>query len=236
MRSSLAGFTEREREMGKKKIPIRRIEDKGSRLVTFTKRRQGLFKKAAELSILCGADIAIFTFSPAGKLYSFGHPCVDSTIDRYRHYTHGGPYLIPNASTVHSDVSIQLSQLERHLQAQLHRRSNSVGYWWDRLKVHDYVSVDELKQLKKGLEGLKGNVLARADELSRAVCVSPLTCIGFDSGTSHPAGSSSTVQGQHPAESSSTVQGQLSVSLPSDDGIFNNLSPLRDASLFLLNT
>ncbi|CAA6657720.1 unnamed protein product [Spirodela intermedia] len=51
-------------------------------MVSFSKRRSGLFKKAAELAILCGAEIAAVVFSPAGKPFSFGHPSVEAIADR----------------------------------------------------------------------------------------------------------------------------------------------------------
>ncbi|XP_004977852.1 MADS-box transcription factor 47-like [Setaria italica] len=51
--------------------------------ICFSKRRAGLFKKASELSILCGADIAAVVFSPADKAFSFGHPSVESILDLF---------------------------------------------------------------------------------------------------------------------------------------------------------
>ncbi|XP_074567128.1 MADS-box transcription factor 51-like [Curcuma longa] len=53
------------------KVELRRIEDRTSRQVRFSKRRSGLFKKAHELSVLCDAEVALVVFSPAGKLYEF---------------------------------------------------------------------------------------------------------------------------------------------------------------------
>lgn len=64
--------------------------------VTFSKRRSGLFKKASELSTLCGAEIAIIVFSPGNKVFSFGHPGVEAVIDRY--ITRNPP---PNSGTMH---------------------------------------------------------------------------------------------------------------------------------------
>ena len=69
--------------MGRQKIEIKKIESEEARQVCFSKRRAGLFKKANELSILCGAEIGVIVFSPAGKPFSFGHPSVDSIIDRF---------------------------------------------------------------------------------------------------------------------------------------------------------
>ncbi|KAG6786714.1 hypothetical protein POTOM_008323 [Populus tomentosa] len=54
------------------KTQMRRIENATSRQVTFSKRRNGLLKKAFELSVLCDAEVAVIVFSPRGKLYEFG--------------------------------------------------------------------------------------------------------------------------------------------------------------------
>ncbi|GKG52639.1 agamous-like MADS-box protein AGL62 [Tanacetum coccineum] len=59
------------RNTGRKKIPIKKIEE--------TIRLQ-VFKKAGELCGLTGAEMAILVQSPGGHCYAFGHPCV---IDRY---------------------------------------------------------------------------------------------------------------------------------------------------------
>ncbi|XP_020594955.1 uncharacterized protein LOC110035055, partial [Phalaenopsis equestris] len=50
---------------------MRRIENPTSRQVTFSKRRNGLLKKAFELSVLCDAEVGLIVFSPRGKLYEF---------------------------------------------------------------------------------------------------------------------------------------------------------------------
>lgn len=50
-------------------MEIKRIENKSTRQITFSKRRNGLMKKARELSILCDAKVALLIFSSTGKLY-----------------------------------------------------------------------------------------------------------------------------------------------------------------------
>ncbi|WMV29188.1 hypothetical protein MTR67_022573 [Solanum verrucosum] len=57
--------------MGRKKVEIKRIEDKSSRQATFSKRRNGLMKKAKQLSILCDVDVAVLVFSSRGRLFEF---------------------------------------------------------------------------------------------------------------------------------------------------------------------
>ncbi|KAK1301428.1 MADS-box transcription factor 31 [Acorus calamus] len=50
---------------------LEKIENVTKRQVTFSKRRNGLMKKALEISILCGAEIAVISFSPSGRLSQF---------------------------------------------------------------------------------------------------------------------------------------------------------------------
>lgn len=61
----------REKEMGRGRVELKRIENKINRQVTFAKRRNGLLKKAYELSVLCDAEVALIIFSNRGKLYEF---------------------------------------------------------------------------------------------------------------------------------------------------------------------
>ncbi|KAG5558482.1 hypothetical protein RHGRI_008426 [Rhododendron griersonianum] len=58
-------------EMVRGKIEMKRIENGTSRQVTFSKRRNGLLKKAYELSVLCDAQVALIIFSPTGRLHEF---------------------------------------------------------------------------------------------------------------------------------------------------------------------
>ncbi|KAG9145558.1 hypothetical protein Leryth_024708 [Lithospermum erythrorhizon] len=71
--------------MGRKKLEIKRIESKSSRQVTFTKRRNGLIKKAKELSILCDVDVGLLIYSARGKLYSFSssNNSLEEIVQRY---------------------------------------------------------------------------------------------------------------------------------------------------------
>jgi hypothetical protein len=60
------------------------IESEEARKVCFSRRRTGLFNKLSELSTMCGAEVAAVAFSPGGKAFSFGHPSVESVLDRIR--------------------------------------------------------------------------------------------------------------------------------------------------------
>lgn len=70
--------------MGRVKLQIKRIENNTNRQVTFSKRRNGLIKKAYELSILCDIDIALIMFSPSGRLSHFsGKRRIEDVLTRY---------------------------------------------------------------------------------------------------------------------------------------------------------
>uniref|UniRef100_A0A1J3GTH3 MADS-box protein SOC1 n=1 Tax=Noccaea caerulescens TaxID=107243 RepID=A0A1J3GTH3_NOCCA len=69
------------------KTQMKRIENATSRQVTFSKRRNGLLKKAFELSVLCDAEVSLIIFSPKGKLYEFASSNMQDTIDRYLRHT-----------------------------------------------------------------------------------------------------------------------------------------------------
>jgi len=66
--------------MGRGRVELKRIENKINRQVTFAKRRNGLLKKAYELSVLCEAEVALIIFSNRGKLFEF---CSTSKYDPF---------------------------------------------------------------------------------------------------------------------------------------------------------
>ncbi|KAA8540671.1 hypothetical protein F0562_024410 [Nyssa sinensis] len=70
--------------MGRGKVELKRIENPTNRQVSFAKRRNGLLKKAFELSILCDAEVGLLVFSPSGKAYEFASHDMGRTIARYR--------------------------------------------------------------------------------------------------------------------------------------------------------
>lgn len=63
---------------------MKRIENDTSRQVTFSKRRNGLLKKAYELSVLCDAEVGLIIFSPRGKLYEFASPSMEEILEKYK--------------------------------------------------------------------------------------------------------------------------------------------------------
>ncbi|KAF1863667.1 hypothetical protein Lal_00030743 [Lupinus albus] len=53
--------------MGRVKLKIKKLENTNGRQATYAKRKNGIIKKASELSVLCDIDIILLMFSPTGK-------------------------------------------------------------------------------------------------------------------------------------------------------------------------
>ncbi|KAF3324202.1 putative transcription factor MADS27 [Carex littledalei] len=89
--------------MGRGKIQIKRIDNSTSRQVTFSKRRNGLLKKARELSILCDAEVGIIVFSSSGRLYEYCSSSMKGVIDRYKSIAKEEP---PGSAEVNKDGTV----------------------------------------------------------------------------------------------------------------------------------
>ncbi|KAF7832260.1 agamous-like MADS-box protein AGL62 [Senna tora] len=54
-----------------------------ARNAAFLKLKSEIFEEAIELSILCGAELAIFLASSSGEIHCFANPFADTIINRY---------------------------------------------------------------------------------------------------------------------------------------------------------
>ncbi|KAK6926309.1 Transcription factor, K-box [Dillenia turbinata] len=151
------------------KIELKKIENPTSRQVTFTKRRNGLLKKAYELSVLCEAEVAVIIFSPKGKLYEFSSTSnMRKTVERYLHCakevqtfeqeleghmeTHGR--LAPVQNLEH-EVAIMAKNLEHLEVSQRKLLGRGIGL----------SSYEELEEIGTQLERSLGTMRARKAQL-----------------------------------------------------------------------
>ncbi|MCD7472703.1 hypothetical protein HAX54_014032 [Datura stramonium] len=165
--------------MGRQKIKIAKIEVKNHLQVTFSKRRSGLFKKASELCTLCGVEIGIIVFSPARKVFSFGHPNVESIIERF--LSRNDPNNNPTANNslhlveAHRNASVrglnlQLTQILGEVEIEKKRgesldqmrKTSQSQYWWE--APISQLDLQELEQLKESMEDLRKNVTNQASK------------------------------------------------------------------------
>lgn len=162
--------------MGRRKIEMKLVKNSSSRQVTFSKRRTGVFKKANELATLCGAEVAIVTFSPGGKPFSFGHPSVDAVTNRFLHRSNptirsrsnnGGSS--GNNGLVMEKLNQQFMKLMRDKQVEKKK-----GKMLDKaLKKNNLEGLDlkELQKLKDSLEKLKDDVNECVKQVEASSCL-----------------------------------------------------------------
>ena len=154
------------KSLGRRKIEIKKLEKKSSQQVTFSKRRAGLFNKAAELSVLCGAEIAILVSSATNKLYTFGHPNVESLLDRFLTGNSAPPkpaeaYLpLQELNRDFDDVAAEFD-IEKRRAAEL---SSNDRFWWD--EPLESMKIDELKRFRSSLVELRGKVAERVEKFT----------------------------------------------------------------------
>ncbi|CAI0454482.1 unnamed protein product [Linum tenue] len=133
--------------MGRGRVELKRIENKINRQVTFAKRRNGLLKKAYELSVLCDAEVALIIFSNRGKLYEF---CSTNNmlkaLERYQKCSYGAVEVNKPAKELESNYREYLKLKGRYEGLQRTQR-NLLG------EDLGPLNTKELEQLERQLEG-----------------------------------------------------------------------------------
>ena len=128
-------------------MELKRIENKINRQVTFAKRRNGLLKKAYELSVLCDAEVALIIFSNRGKLYEF---CSTSnmlkTLERYQKCSYD------TLEVNHSDKELEQSSYREYYK--LKGKYETLQCYQRQLLGEDLgpLNINELEHLEHQLE------------------------------------------------------------------------------------
>ncbi|CAN1223028.1 Agamous-like MADS-box protein AGL62 [Linum grandiflorum] len=92
----IKSITPTKKTRGRQKIQMKKIERERDMMITFSKRRLGIYKKANELVTLTGCEIGFLVFSPTGKAFNFAHPLCDYIAKRYMgqyHNQHQDPFM-----------------------------------------------------------------------------------------------------------------------------------------------
>ncbi|KAG2584700.1 hypothetical protein PVAP13_6KG337700 [Panicum virgatum] len=172
--------------MGRVKLPIRRIENNTNRQVTFSKRRNGLVKKAYELSVLCDIDVALLMFSPSGRLSHFsGRTGVEDVILRYMNlsdHDRGGCSAVKNPEYLVSmlqrlkregDMATQLANpgaLNERIEREIYSSQQQLHIYEERLRLFEpdpaaFGSTSEIDGCEKVLADLLARVVQRKNYL-----------------------------------------------------------------------
>ncbi|KAL3522363.1 hypothetical protein ACH5RR_015197 [Cinchona calisaya] len=169
----------KQKSAGRRKIEIKKIEKKSNLQVTFSKRRKGLFKKAAELSVLSGADIGVIVQSPAGKIFATGsRASIDAIIDRYLAGT-------SNNNQFHQVVSVdqlveekKYGEIVKKIEEEKTKEKclmesmvdNAKGFRRD-LAIEDHLTLNDPVERMAAMEELKKNVERKIEKMSKAKAI-----------------------------------------------------------------
>ncbi|XP_047326600.1 agamous-like MADS-box protein AGL11 [Impatiens glandulifera] len=145
--------------MGRGKIEIKRIENNTNRQVTFCKRRNGLLKKAYELSVLCEAEVALIVFSSRGRLYEYANNNIRSTIERYKKSCSETTNPIPTPEINAQFYQQESKKLRQQIQGLQNTNRNLGGEGLGCLNLKD------LKQLENRLEKGISRIRSKKHEL-----------------------------------------------------------------------
>ncbi|KAL8058723.1 hypothetical protein ABFX02_03G038600 [Erythranthe guttata] len=167
---------------GRQRIPIRLIENQDDLYATFSKRRLGLYKKASELSTLCGVDIGIIIFSPTDNPFSFFHPSMESVIDRFRNPNQP---LSDYARVVEAHTRARIDNLNRRLD-EIHEEKdrlkerekeldeidrNRPKGWWEETPIES-LSPEQVQEWKAWFRAFKVKIQNRISELNNGASTS----------------------------------------------------------------
>ncbi|KAL6648892.1 hypothetical protein ACP70R_013116 [Stipagrostis hirtigluma subsp. patula] len=221
------------------KTQMKRIENPTSRQVTFSKRRNGLLKKAFELSVLCDAEVALVVFSPRGKLYEFASASVPKTIERYKTYTKDNA----SSKTVQQDteqVKADVEDLAKKLEALEACKRKYLGEKLEECSIEELHGLEV--KLERSLHSIRGRktqlleqqvnklrekemTLRKNNEDLREKCKNqplPVT----------PAPAVVTVEDEHPGRNDNDmdVETELYIGLPGRDNRSNKAAAVSQAN------
>ncbi|KAK7340151.1 hypothetical protein VNO77_20845 [Canavalia gladiata] len=144
--------------MGRGRVELKRIENKINRQVTFSKRKNGLVKKAQELSVLCDADIALIIFSTRGKLTQFptASASIIKTIERYKRFSFTqDDHVERETQSCYQEVLRLKAKYESLQRTQRHLHGEDLGP----------LNMKELQNLEKQLEGALSEARQRKTQI-----------------------------------------------------------------------
>uniref|UniRef100_A0A5B7CB64 Putative MADS-box transcription factor 25 isoform X1 n=1 Tax=Davidia involucrata TaxID=16924 RepID=A0A5B7CB64_DAVIN len=175
------------RRMGRVKLKIKRLENNNGRQSTYAKRKNGIIKKANELSILCDIDIVLIMFSPSGKptLCKGKNSSIGGVIEKFSQLTpqerakrklESLEALKRTFKKLDHDVIIQdfigtsyqsvedLTNQAKLLQTQLSEVQKHLNYWTNSDKIN---SIEQLGQMEDSLRKSLNQIRTHKENLGK---------------------------------------------------------------------
>ncbi|KAG2304868.1 hypothetical protein Bca52824_033519 [Brassica carinata] len=145
----------------KRKAEIKKITNRASRATSFTKRRDGLYSKAAQLCVLSDARIAILATPSSSNsnasFFSFGHSSVVSVVSAYL----SGQRLPPVSS---SSCDSDTKATREDLGICMARKDLGLGFWWDDDKLLNSKDPEEVMEAMESMEVLMRHLKGLEDQ------------------------------------------------------------------------
>ncbi|XP_039140110.1 truncated transcription factor CAULIFLOWER A [Dioscorea cayenensis subsp. rotundata] len=146
--------------MGRGRVQLKRIENKINRQVTFSKRRNGLLKKANEISVLCDAEVALIVFSTKGKLYQYAtDSCMEKILERYERYSYAERALTMTEPENQGDWCLEYGKMKAKIEALQKSQRHLMGEQLDTLNLK------ELQHLEQQLENSLKHIRSRKTQV-----------------------------------------------------------------------
>ncbi|CAH8387423.1 unnamed protein product [Eruca vesicaria subsp. sativa] len=137
----------------KRKPDMKKIAYKASRATTFSKRRDGLYSKAAQLCVISDAQIAILASSNSNaSFFSFGHSSVESIVSAYLSGKRPPPVSSDTKAT-REDLGICMARMNLGL-----------GFWWNNKKLVNSKNREEIMEAMESMEVLMNHLKALKDQ------------------------------------------------------------------------
>ncbi|XP_050365421.1 agamous-like MADS-box protein AGL62 [Argentina anserina] len=157
---------------GRQKVQLVRIQNESNRQVTFSKRKFGIFKKSSELCTLTRVEMVVLITSPGNKIFSFGHPFVETIANRYLSRNRDAPantyvteqYLETFQNMKLEDLNAEYTTVDEELlncrsRAEMLHKSEMINHAREQYqKALEMMNEEQLKSFEKDLKMLRGIV------------------------------------------------------------------------------
>ncbi|KAM1062741.1 hypothetical protein ACFX2A_027587 [Malus domestica] len=136
--------------MGRGKIEIKLIENQTNRQVTYSKRRNGIFKKAQELTVLCDAKVSLIMLSNTNKMHEYISPTT-TTKSMYDDYQKTmGIDLWRTHEESMKDTLWKLKEINNKLRREIRQR---LGHDLNGLSFDELASLDD--EMQSSLDAIR---------------------------------------------------------------------------------
>ncbi|KAK2642964.1 hypothetical protein Ddye_024727 [Dipteronia dyeriana] len=167
----MSGSSKKTKE--KQVIEIKKIENKNDRVVTFSKRKSGIFKKSSEIANLSGAEVGVVIFSESGKPHSFGNPSIEAVVNRFQG-VNPPPYDIITSHFAEAQRQERIAVLNQKQNSLLHQitaekdrekrikavaKEKKTQGWWE--TSIDDKNLKQLSQMEATLEEIRKTVQSK---------------------------------------------------------------------------